>query len=162
MFGLGGNERKARKDAEQKLLAMQIERCNSQIERLAEAGPEDVKRINDLIKGMLSDSHLPRDYRTKARERAKELACDAMTRATAKALEMATLFAKADKKPELRNWIKVARERMRMAIRFGASEDFEKATEAAMDAISHSGGVSHHGGATRAKPQDNAPAAPHV
>lgn len=147
-------EREREKEIERRYVERLMERVQKEIASMKEASPEEAERAMERLKDIFKDPKLPRDYKTKARDMAKKMARDANTRATDNALKIAVAHGKMDRKKERAHWIGLARQYMRKAVSYGAEESFQHAVETNIETIMQTGGVSHHGKATKAKPGD--------
>lgn len=152
MFLISKEEKERRAALKKQKEEAAIQRCKMQLARLANASPEQVDAINEVVKAQFKGTGLPKVFREKAKEKLQALSCDVFTKETDKALGMACQFAKGDKRREMRHWIGEARKYIGQAKRYGANPDFIRASEKSIEVLLETGGVSHHGKPTAAKP----------
>jgi hypothetical protein len=148
-------------DADQVVaLTHRVERKLAQFRRFAAARPpEQLDVVARPLLELLRDARLDAATVRAARDALKAIELEANIRACDGALRQALGHAKADLTLERGTAIHAARGYLRRADVLGASDDFKRAAQMALDAARFTGGVKQHG-PTRAKPLDLAPRPP--
>ena len=159
MFGLS-KAPKPSDEAQEAAIAAARQTVRNIIHELFHASPDQAEKLTDKLKSFLqADKILPFDYKQKARDKARELECNANMRTADKLMQQAVRLAASEQLSERSKKLGDARRYSSKACMLGADQDWRKAFDRLNETAMLTGGI-HRPGPSRAKPQDFAPATP--